>query len=787
MQQQRYRPSAEHASEARFGVWLIENRWLILVVTILLIAAAATGLTRNTFTSNYRIYFGPDNPELLAFEELENTFIKNDNILIILAPRDKDIFRPRMLEAIQFTTERAWQLPYSNRVDSLTNFQHTSADGDDFRVRDLVPGDMSLDEPALTQIRSIALAEPLLLNRLVSADGAVTAINVMVQIDRDDGNGNTPAVVAAAQSLVDELHGSYPDIDAYLTGRVMLDFTFEDMSKHDIKTLVPLSLALMLLLLLVLLRSLSATFVVLLVIVFSIVVAMGLFGYSGVPLSSASAAAPTIILTVAVANSVHLVLTVLSGMNQGLAKRAAIVESMRINMQPVCIASLTTVIGFLSMNFSDVPPFAHMGNVVAIGVLASLLLTITFLPACLFVLPIKPHAPAVNTDHLRRFAEFVVTRRRALLVTTSTVALLLIAGVPLNKFNDVFIHYFDKGTPFRDASDFTEQNLTGVTGIDFGVYGKESGAASAPGFMQDVNALSDWLQAQPEILHVTSYTDVVKRLNRNMHGDDPEFHRLPESREMAAQYLLLYEMSLPYGLDLNDQLNVDKSSTRLNVRTHTLSSRQTLELEQRVTDWVTNNTEHIGRIEGTGTAIMFSHIAQRTAAAMVYGISLALVFISLLLIFALRSVKIGLISLIPNLIPAALGFGLWGFAVGEIGLGLSVVSGMTLGIVVDDTVHFLSKYLRARREKDFPPGQAVVYAFTTVGRAMIISSLVLIVGFLVLATSQFALNSSMGILTAVVIAFALAADFLLLPPLLIKFEENRDVHTDSNQLPRCAA
>jgi predicted RND superfamily exporter protein len=787
MQEQRHKPVAEHASEARFGVWVIERRWLIIVASILLVAVAASGLGRNSFTSNYRIYFGPENPELLAFQELENTFIKNDNIMIVLAPKNKDVFRPEVLGAIQFATERAWQLPYSNRVDSLTNFQYTSADGDDFLVRDLVPATLPLDRPALATVRRIALAEPTLVDRLVSQDGAVTAVNIMLQIDRDDKNGNTPAAAAAAQALVDEIKGRYPNIDIYLTGRVMLDFTFEDMSKQDIEKLVPLSLGLMLALLLILLRSVSATFVVLLIIAFSIVVAMCLFGYSGVPLSSASAAAPTIILTVAIANAVHLVLTVLSGMGHGLAKRAAIVESMRINLQPVCIASATTVLGFLSMNFSDVPPFAHMGNAVSIGVLTSLLLTITFLPACLYVLPVRPNVPAVSTGSLNRFAKFVVRRRRALLIGTSTLSLLLISGLPMNEFNDVFVHYFDKGTPFRDASDFTVENLTGISGIDFGVYGKESGAASDPGFMGDVARLSDWLRTQPEILHVSTYTDVIKRLNRNLHGDDPDFNRLPESREMAAQYLLLYEMSLPYGLDLNDQLNVDKSSTRLSVRTRTLSSRQTLELEQRVSEWVNENTEHIDRIVGTGTAVMFSHIAQRTAMAMVFGISFALALISLLLIFALRSLKIGLISLIPNLIPAALGFGLWGFLVGEIGLGLSVVSGMTLGIVVDDTVHFLSKYLRARREKDFPPDRAVVYAFTTVGRAMIISSVVLIVGFLVLATSEFSLNSSMGTLTAIVIGFALAADFLLLPPLLMKIEENRDVHSNCDRVARSAA
>jgi predicted RND superfamily exporter protein len=230
-------------------------------------------------------------------------------------------------------------------------------------------------------------------------------------------------------------------------------------------------------------------------------------------------------------------------------------------------------------------------------------------------------------------------------------------------------------------------------------------------------------------------------------------------------------MSLPYGLDLNNQINVDKSAIRLTVTLTTLSSNELISIEERAATWLKNNAPHIKSGDGTGTTMMFAHIGKRNIISMLYATTLALVLISLVLIVALRSIKIGLISLIPNLAPAAMGFGLWGYMVGEIGLSLSIVSTMTLGIVVDDTVHFLSKYLRARREKHLSPEDAVRYAFRTVGRALLITSIVLVAGFLVLATSSFELNSGMGLVTALVIVLALLADFLFLPPLLIKIEE----------------
>ncbi len=281
-------------------------------------------------------------------------------------------------------------------------------------------------------------------------------------------------------------------------------------------------------------------------------------------------------------------------------------------------------------------------------------------------------------------------------------------------------------------------------------------------------------RAQPETMHVFTLTDIIKRLNKNLHADDPAKHTIPDNRDLTAHFLLLYEMSLPYGLDLNDRINVDKSSTRVVVRIKTISTKEFLALDQRAQTWLKDNAPHIKSGLGSGTGMMFANIGQRNIRSMLFGTTVALVLISLILIIALRSVKIGLISLIPNLAPAAMGFGLWGFMVGEIGLSLSVVSTMSLGIVIDDTVHFLSKYLRARRENNLNSHEAVCYAFRTVGRALIITSIVLAAGFFVLATSSFELNSGMGLLTAIVILFALAADFLFLPPLLMKLEEDPD-------------
>ena len=378
-----------------------------------------------------------------------------------------------------------------------------------------------------------------------------------------------------------------------------------------------------------------------------------------------------------------------------------------------------------------------------------------------------------------RFGQWVVNNSRVLLWSMVTVVVVLIASIPRNELNDVFVEYFDETVDFRQASDFTTEHLTGLYQVQYSLESEEESGIAKPDFLAEVVAFANWYRDQPETLHVDVISDTFKRLNKNLHGDDPSWYRLPDERDMAAQYLLLYEMSLPFGLDLNNQIDVSKSATRITVSLKTISSNDMLALERRADEWLAANTSAIKQAEGTGTTLMFSHIGRRNIISMLIGTSVALAAISFLLILALRSVKIGLLSLVPNLVPGAMGFGLWALLVGEVGLALSVVTGMTLGIVVDDTVHFLSKYLRARREEGLDPANAVRYAFRTVGWALMVTSIVLVAGFSILAMSSFELNSGMGLLTAMVIALAIIADFLLLPALLLAVEGRTDATTNS--------
>ena len=751
----------------KYAEWIVRWRWLVLLATLASVFLIGSGGKRLQFTNDYRVFFSEENPQLKAFDNLQETYTKNDNVLFMLLPRSGEVFTPDVLEAVVELTEQSWQVPYSIRVDSISNFQNTYAEEDDLIVADLVENPETLTPADLEKIANTALNEPLLRNRLISPDRHATGINITIELPGKNPTTEVPEVVTSVRSMIATMEKKYPQIEFYTTGVVMMNNAFPEASIGDMSSLVPMAFAAIIISLLFFLRTFWGTVAAIIVVIFSIMMAMGSTGWLGIKLTPPSASAPTMILTLAIADSIHFLATMLFQMRQGMTRQEAVVESMRINFHPIFLTSLTTAVGFLSMNFSDAPPFRDLGNITAMGVSYAFILSVTFLPALLSVLPIKTSsAQSKASKFMDNFAEFVIRRRTTLLWGVGALIIVLVALIPRNEINDTFVEYFDETIQFRQHTDKVADNLTGLYFIDYSLDSKSKGALSEPEFLKKIQAFAEWYRQQPEVKHVNIITDTFKRLNKNMHGDDEHWYTLPNDRELAAQYLLLYEMSLPYGLDLNNQINIDKSATRVSVSLETLSTQQTLALENRAVAWMEKNAPELVT-QGASPTIMFSHIGMRNIKSMLTGTTVALIVISLVLIFALRSLKLGLLSLIPNLVPAGMAFGVWALMEGRVGLALSVVAAMTLGIVVDDTVHFLSKYLRARREQGLNAEDAVRYAFSSVGMALWVTTLVLVAGFLVLAQSHFELNSAMGLLTAVTISIALFVDFLFLPPLLM--------------------
>lgn len=371
----------------KFGEWAIRWRWPLLALSLVVALAAGSGGQKLAFDNDYRVFFSDENPQLQAFEQLQRTYTKIDNVLFMVSPNEGAL-TAEVMAGVEALVAESWKLPYVLRVDAITNYQHTVATEDDLIVEDLIENARDMSPQQLEKLLDIAGREPMLDGYLISKDRKFTGVNTSFQLPGKELT-EIPEVVAAARELEARIEAEYP-VDLVLTGMVLLNDAFYSASMRDMGTLVPAMYLIIILVAFVLLRSIAAVIATVIVLALSVMTAMGLAGWLGIPLTPPSSSAPTIIMTLAVADSVHVLMTLLSEMRiNGMEKRAAIVESLRQNLQPVILTSLTTAVGFLSLTFSD-SPFAHLGIITAIGVVFALFYSVTFLPAFLALVPLRP-------------------------------------------------------------------------------------------------------------------------------------------------------------------------------------------------------------------------------------------------------------------------------------------------------------------------------------------------------------------------------------------------------------
>ena len=753
-----------------YGEWILKYRFLVLGLITAVSLLAAVGTQFLYFDNDYRVFFGKENPQLKAFEKIQQTYTKIDNVNFAVDPISGKANAPEVLAAVEELTDIAWQLPFSIRVDSLSNHQHTEVEGDDLIVRDLYTDAMSMNANEQALVDRVSTTEPALAGKIHDKQHRATSVNATIQMPGKSAD-EVAIVAAAAREMAAEIEAKH-NVKIRLGGVIFLNNAFLESSMLDMATLVPAMYLVILIVAYLLLRSIMATFLVLFVVVPSIIVAMGAGGWMGIGLTPPSASAPTIITTLAVADAIHLLVSMFNRMRAGHSQRDSLLYSIRVNGKPIFLTSLTTALGFLSMNFSDSPPFHDLGNITAIGVMAAWIFSIVLLPILISFVPLKSKATLARLDDkMGKLGVYVASRYKSVLTASVIISVSILSLIPLNEINDDFVKYFDESVQYRQDTDWISRNLTGVNQVQFSLPTGESNGISDPVFIEKVSNFTAWANNEPVVTHVQSISDTFKRLNRDLNAGDPAFYQVPDTRELAAQYLLLYELSLPFGLDLNNQLDISKSSTQVIVTIDDMTTNELRAWIARAENYLKDELDV--NLTAVGPTVMFAYISERNVQSMLLGTLVAVFLISGVILIALRDVRLGIISLIPNLLPAALAFGLWGLFVGQVNMAVAVVAGMALGVVVDDSVHFLTKYQIARRELKLSAHDAVISAFNGVGTALVVTTLILTAGFAILAQSTFGVNSYMAMLTGIALVIALIADMTLLPALLIALDKNK--------------
>lgn len=738
-----------------------------MVINLLLAAAVAAGMSQLRVDSSIDIFFNKNDPNLLAEQELVATYGREDNILFVLDAGDSPIFSRRYLAAIEDMTARAWRMPNAKRVNSITNYLHAAVDGDDITVSNLLENVQDLSDADIDRAREIAYSRQELMGRLLARNGQVAAINVSLNLPQDAKAAAIAESVDYAREMVLDIERSHPELKIHLAGWAMTEQTLAEVTARDSATLMPVLLLIIVVVCAYLLRSPLASLCTVLIIFLSILVGMGFAGWAGIGLNSVTASAPTIIMTLAIADCIHVLTVFLGRLRQHPDKHAALTYALDETFHGIVLTSVTTFAGFLSMNFGDSPAFGSLGNIAAFGVMGALWLTLTVLPGMVMMLPFKATKGSATVMSMDGLANFAIRNRGGLFWSSLFLSLLLMAGILRIELNDDPTGYFSESIPLTHAMRAVENRLSGTQSLHYSFNSGEAGGINNPEFLSQVDQFVTWLRAQPEVVNVESFTDTLKHLNQVMHADSPEWNRLPDSSDLTAQYILLYEISVPYGQDVTHQVSADKSSLKVSATLRNQKSQGLIAFENRSRQWMEENiSDYVTR--GVGQSISFAHVGLRNIESMVNGSLFALLLISALLIWAFRSVRFGIVSLIPNLIPALATLGMWGLLVGEVNIAASVVFSVTLGIIVDDTIHFLLKYINARRNLGLGVDDAIRHTFNAVGNALFSMSILLAVGFLVLVLSDFSVNSTTGLLVAITIFVAIFLDLLFLPMILMK-------------------
>jgi len=749
--------------------WVTNHPAYCLMLSFLFIAICWSGLSSLGYSGDYRHLFDKENAYFQKMDEINTEFIQNSNVVFIVTNPTVDIFSKKQFSSIKNLTEKSWEMPHSLRVDSITNFQRIYSIEDTFFVETLLES-LATEKLTFSDLKEIALGEDSIRDRLISKNGRTTAIVVSIFLPDDDRNEALSDTVNYARQIQAEFQKNNPELEIYLTGEIVMDQVLLEIVLSDMSILMSLMITVGFAILWFLLRSLFAAIATGIMIVLSLTCALGIAGWSGFIINNISAASPMTIMIIAIADAIHILTPFIIAMRNGDEKKQALQKSLDINLAPITITSLTTGIGFLGLNFAGASAFRDFGNIIALGVLTAYILSLVFLPALILLLPIKgKKEPFAITSVSERIAKFSIKYAKFNLCWPIVLAVFCLFQIPKINFDDDIARNIDTSVPFRAALEHANDNLMGYQSLVYALDSKNPNGINEPTFLSEVDQFIEWYRTQPNVTNVSSYIDTVKQLNQAMNQDNPTWHKIPDDKSLASQYMLLYEMSLPAGKDLTADLNIERSALRIQVTLKQISNNDLIDLEKRASQWLSDHAPELQTI-GTSQSLLLAYLGRDMVDDMISGSVTVLIAITLILIIGLRSIRFGLLSIIPNLLPAIMVYGIWAVTIQQVNAAAALTFSVSLGLVVDDTIHFLSKYLDARRN-DLSAEDAIHYAFKSCGTALFVTTVALGSGIALLTFSQFLPNATSAMLLSPIIFTALLIDFLFLPALLLALEK----------------
>ena len=758
---------AENGTRAgrAFVAFITTRPLLSLLLGGVLLALLVPGIQRLRAEFTYRVWFAEGDPLLETFDDFERRF-GNDDSAIVLVHSPSGVFDVESATLLRALTERLWTAPEVIRVDSLANFNWVHDEDGDLVVEPLFPDTGPLDEEILAARKKVALAHELVPGYLVGRAGTTAVIYARLQ-PRIDGVPDFKRLIDGVQAILDEFRGQ-GDHSFHITGSPMVAYSFRQAATFDARTLLPIVGGLVIICLTITLRRASAVLLIMLVLVATLAATLGAAGWLDDPINNLTATIPQFLVAIGIATGVHVVKTFDQHFAPGVDRKVAVFRALHDNLLPTFLTSATTSIGFLSFITATVIPVRDLGVISGIGTMIAWLLTYLFVGALLVLLPLSPRTHQRGGWRWGAHIAGVIDRRKnwILLGFGGATAIAIAIAVTLRIDSDYFA-YFADDAPINIATQRLETDVGGALAVEIIIESGSKGGVKDPEFLRRVDRFADWLRHHEYITSVVSVVDLLKATNRSLDGDRPESYRLPETREAVAQQYLLYTMSLPQGMDLNDRVSIDESAMRLTSLWRKHNSNTVLPEIDKLRAYA--ETEGL-TVTVTGKNLLLLQMNPDVVDSFVQSVLSSLVTISLLMMLVLRSVRLGLLAMVPNVIPLLFGAALLAALGQSLDIGTIVVFGICLGIAVDDTVHFLTHY-GIHRRNGCTPVEAVAENYDRTMPALVATTLILVLAFGAFAISSFVPNRMFGVLVAFVLTVALTTDGFLLPALLMRRDD----------------
>ena len=743
--------------------FLKKFRWLIAIGIPLLVLVLSSNLKHIEMDGSYRIWFGKDSKILTDYDNFRKTFGNDDGVVIVFKD-ENGIFSKKALASIDRITQALWKTKYIARVDSLTNYQYVHAnpkEPDDIVVEDFIQNIDKATPKYLANRKEIATTDPLVVDAFISKDGTTTMISARLTPKVNDDSDKSLIIMDSLEKILAperELTG----YKYWLNGGPALNKAFVVIGTSDAMTFTPLVLLASMILLLLLFRRVSGSLIPIGVVVFTFLTVLAVQVLLGYKLNNFTANLPVFVVAIGIADAVHIYSVWLIHKREGMENERAVFESMKKNFLPIFLTSLTTAIGFATLTISEVIPILTLGIATASGAVLAFIISVVWMPALLLLLkkPMKAHVvEATKAKEPLGYGRFIVNHAKKIVWITTGVFVLLSIGLFQVKVDSNTIRYFDKTVEIRKSTEFMMKNLTGPMAYEIVVDSKVKDGIKNPKFMKTVERFYQEFQADfPEVRHLASLMDTVKRFNKVVDGKD----EIPQSQNLIAQYLLLYSLSLPQGMEINDKMDIHEQKLRITGQMDIVDTSKDLEMMAYIENWW-SKTEYSATVQGQ--TAMFAHMQKDVTDTLIYSLSLAIFLVTMVMFFIFRRLSILWVFILPNILPVILVVGLMGWIGISIDIGVAIAGAIIIGVAVDDTIHFLVKYFDARKR-----GLNIEDTFDEVlryaGKAILFTTIILSVSFSMFAFSEFSPNQNFGIVTAFALMIAFVVDLLLLPALL---------------------